>query len=454
MSEATPHRIGPWIIGECLGSGGNAKVYRATRHDTDESVALKVIFSKKADSEPYQRFVREVHFLHGLTANDGVLPLLDANIPVRPTADNRAWLAMPVAVPIRQELSGSSLETVVEAVATVAETLANLAERRIAHRDVKPGNLYCLNDRWLVGDFGLIDVPDLDQLTMEGKPIGPVHFTAYELLVSAATVEDARPADVYSLGKTLWVLATEQSYPPGGHQPAGASGGLGIADLRPHAHARELDQLVDSMTQLHAAARPTMAQVVRDLRAWQQLTMERPKMELDDIRERLRAKLRPQLEEFDSQKQLLSHTGAVTGRVLTLLNPMNIELRNIHPGADLRWRDRECEQLLSSRPSQRHAPIVFFWYTASRVAFGADHHPLQLKLGCGVELDSDGCLTIRTFMTSSLTGILDGNVYFWQGTPQSAPVGSIESERALETAIEEMSERFPEALEFVHGRLG
>jgi serine/threonine protein kinase len=416
-------------------------------------VALKVIFSRKADSEPYQRFAREVDFLRGLTIDDGVLPLLDANVPVRPTKENRAWLAMPIAVPIAQALSGFSLETVVEAVATVSKTLANLAERGIAHRDVKPGNLYRLNDRWLVGDFGLIDLPDLDQLTKEGKPIGPVHFTAYELLVSAATLDDARPADVFSLGKTLWVLATEQSYPPGGHQPIETSR-FGIADLRPHAHARELDQLVDSMTQLRAASRPTMAQVVRDLRAWQQLTKERSQLDLDDIRQRLRAKLRPELEEYDSQKQLLNHTGAVTGRVLTLLDPMNIELQNIHPGADFFWRDGECEELLFSRPGERHAPTIFAWYTASRVTFGAGDYPLELKLGCGVELDSDGCLTIRTMVISGLTGIMDGNAYFWRGTPQRAPIVSIECDRALQMAIDEMSERFPQALEFVHNRLG
>lgn len=455
MSVATSHRIGPWIIGESLGSGGNAEVYKAVRHDTDEAVALKVIFSKRADSEPYRRFVREVEFLQGLTIDDGVLPLLEANVPINPTKENRAWLAMPVAVPIKKALSGLPLETVVDALAAIAETLASLAEREIAHRDVKPGNLYRLDDRWLVGDFGLIDIPDLDQLTKEGKAIGPVHFTAYELLANAAAVEDARPADVFSLGKTLWVLATEQSYPPGGHQPAEASGGLRIADLRPHARARELDQLVDSMTQLHASARPTMAQVVRDLQAWRQLTKERPNMDLDDVRERLRSKLQPELEEFDYQKQLLSHTSAVTGRVLTLIDPMYIELRNIHPGANFHWRDSECETLLFPRraPAQTQT-VIFRWYTAGRATFGAGHHPLELKLGCGVQLDSEGCLTIRTMILSGLTGVMDGNSFSWIGAPQGAPIGSIESERTLEVAIEEMSKHFPGALEYVNSRLG
>ena len=48
---------------------------------------------------------------------------------------------------------------------------------------------------------------------------------------------------------------------------------------------------------------------------------------------------------------------------------------------------------------------------------------------------------------------MDAGRYFWQGT-QSAPIGTIESQRALELVIEEMSECFPGALEYVDGRLG
>ncbi len=254
---ALPARIGRWIIRGWLGGGGNAEVYRAVREGTDAEVALKVLNVQEARQEPYRRFVREVEFQQGLTIDDGVLPLIGANVPDEPTPEDQAWLAMPIATPIRAALAGEPLETVVDAVGTIANNLAKLAaERGVAHRDIKPGNLYSYDDQWLIGDFGLIDIPDLNDLTRQGRPLGPAHYTAYELTVDP-TIPDARPADVYSLGKTLWVLATEQAYPPQGYQAAGVAG-FAIADLRPHQRAAQLDQLIDTMTRLPREQRPTM----------------------------------------------------------------------------------------------------------------------------------------------------------------------------------------------------
>lgn len=130
------------------------------------------------------------------------------------------------------------------------------------------------------------------------------------------------------------------------------------------------------------------------------------------------------------------------------------ELRRIHPGVDLRWRDKQCETLLYSHPTiARSLSFIFHWYTAARVTFGAGYRPLELILGCGVELNDEGCLTIRAMILSGLSRVMDGDRYLWLGT-QSAPIGTIESQRALELVFEEMSSRFPEALEYVDGRLG
>ena len=128
---------------------------------------------------------------------------------------------MPVATPIAQSLGGRPLADVVEAVATIADTLARLqADFDIAHRDIKPGNLYELDGVWLIGDFGLIALPDAETLTHDGRQVGPAHYTAYEMFLSPTTAQP-HPADVYSLGKTLWVLATGQGAargtPAGGH---------------------------------------------------------------------------------------------------------------------------------------------------------------------------------------------------------------------------------------------
>jgi hypothetical protein len=45
----------------------------------------------------------------------------------------------------------------------------------VAHRDFKPSNLYEFDGKWLMGDFGLVAVPNVEELTRTGKPLGPAH---------------------------------------------------------------------------------------------------------------------------------------------------------------------------------------------------------------------------------------------------------------------------------------
>lgn len=449
-SKQPPQVVGPWALTERLGQGGNAVVYKATRDGIDY-VALKVIKTQKADREPYKRFAREVNFLSGLTIEDGVLPLIEANIPDEPAKDNPAWLAMPIAQPIRLALAEESLETIVDAVATIADTLARLAARGIAHRDIKPGNLYCLDGRWLVGDFGLIDIPDLEQLTLQGRPLGPAHFTAHELIVSPESA-DARRADVYSLGKTLWVLATEERYPPEGHQ-AKENTGFGISDMRPHPHAAQLDSLIDSMTQLRPELRPTMNQVARDLRGWLRMTTEQPGLNIDDIRARVRARLQPELDELDVQGHRTQQAEAARTRILHLIDPLNLELKGIHPKADIDRRyDEECGGLLRSQPTLDRVPSVYNWYTVSWIETGPGPQPLQLKFGYGIELDTEGNITVRAVIICGYKGIMGDN-FFWLSNDRTAPVGSIEAEQDMQSAAEDLFLQFPAALEFFHGHL-
>jgi serine/threonine protein kinase len=94
--------VGPWTIGECLGRGGNATVWKATRPGNMTAVALKLINTTKVEREPYQRFVREIEFLRDHQDIPGLLLLLDARLPDRPDKTDQPWLAMPIATPIHR----------------------------------------------------------------------------------------------------------------------------------------------------------------------------------------------------------------------------------------------------------------------------------------------------------------------------------------------------------------
>jgi len=123
--------------------------------------------------------VREVEFLRSIPDERGVLPLLDAHLPDQPSGTDRAWLAIPVATPISESLEEASLEEVVATLREIAATLGRLRQTHgVAHRDIKPGNLYFSEGQWLVGDFGLISIPNAKDLTRNDRRLGPAHYTA------------------------------------------------------------------------------------------------------------------------------------------------------------------------------------------------------------------------------------------------------------------------------------
>lgn len=74
-------------------------------HSTGKVVALKVSHrSLDASAELYRRCVRAIEFLRGLDDASGILPLLDAQVPVCPTKADPPWPAMPLATVSREAL--------------------------------------------------------------------------------------------------------------------------------------------------------------------------------------------------------------------------------------------------------------------------------------------------------------------------------------------------------------
>ena len=91
-----------------------------------------------------------------------------------------------------------------------AEALAHAHERGVIHRDVKPSNLILADDGriWLT-DFGLAKRLDDVTLSMTGAMLGTPRYMSPEQASAAKYPVDHR-TDIYSLGATLYELATGQ----------------------------------------------------------------------------------------------------------------------------------------------------------------------------------------------------------------------------------------------------
>jgi serine/threonine protein kinase len=188
-------------------------------------------------------------------------------LPENPSKGDPAWIAMPIAEPATTTISESTpVGDIVEFVASIADSLAAVHARGMSHRDIKPENLFTLNGRPVIGDFGLVDGPDVEPITTVGRAVGSKYYIAPEL-INDPTSTDGQAADVYSLAKTLWVLLSSQKYPLPG-QMRHEESALCVSSFRTGAGLRKLDVLIDQMTSTNEVDRPSMVQVVRELESF------------------------------------------------------------------------------------------------------------------------------------------------------------------------------------------
>ena len=152
----------------------------------------------------YTRFVGEVSTMRTCGV-EGIVPIIDSHLPVNSDLD-RAWYAMPVGTSLWDARRGASLSVIVADFLTLAETLSQLHDKGIFHRDLKPTNLLLMEGKPKLADFGLAQFPKKPDLTRSKEDLGPRWTIAPE--VRRGDRRNPRRADIYSLAKTLWMFIT------------------------------------------------------------------------------------------------------------------------------------------------------------------------------------------------------------------------------------------------------
>jgi hypothetical protein len=442
MDFETGRKVGPWTLNRFLGEGGNAEVWAATREGEVER-AVKVLRDRRTDAVAYGRFRREIEGHRQIGGRRDVVPMLDWDLPEELGRRERAWLSMPIAQPVRDALVGQPLETVVGAVASFASTLADLQRAHdIAHRDVKPGNLYRFEDAWAVGDLGLIDLPGAETLTAPGRVVGPANFVAYEMMVSPATA-DPNLADVYSLAKTLWVLAADQEWPPPGNQPAGDQL-YSIGAYRPHARVSDLDRLVDLCTR-RPEERPSLSSLASELTAW----LDPPEMpddqvDLGDLAARIGARLGSERARKDLEQQRLDLTRADAELLAELLDPLVRAVAEVAPEARQTVRE-EATPAIRVLPEGGQGRVVAQWPHGLYVA-GPGLTPMMFDLATLVAALDDGQMQLGgTYLVKQAE--LIGSRFMKVYGPWRLEAGSAASRRAIYDLVADMRADLPAALE-------
>ncbi|MCM2558768.1 protein kinase [Alcaligenes faecalis] len=251
-----------WQIIERIGGGGNGDVFRVQRDG--QIRALKLLHRRSNNDK--KRFHDEVEAMRRCADIAGVLPILESSTDLE--SSERLWFVTGLATEVMTKLGDQPrLSEVVRAVCAYAIVLTAIHERGISHRDIKPENLFYYGEQWVVGDFGLASFEGKKAVTAERSRLGPLFYMAPEMFNDVKT-SDGRSADVYSLAKTLWKLATGQGYPlPGSYTLIHQAFRIG-SYLPDQTGTGALDQLISAATAFRPLDRPSMSQFAAELQAW------------------------------------------------------------------------------------------------------------------------------------------------------------------------------------------
>jgi serine/threonine-protein kinase len=267
--------VGPYTIQAKLGSGGMGAVYLARHRHLQRAAAIKILLPElSSNPEVVSRFFTEARATARIR-HPGIVEVFDCDV----LPNGRAYIVMEL-------LEGESLaghlararrlfpdvRTIAAITGMIAEALEAAHDQGIAHRDLKPDNVFLAHDPAGTGpfvvkilDFGIAKLlagrDGESSKTRTGSLLGTPIYMSPEQCRGLTDVDHR--SDLYSLGCILFEMVSGQ--PPFVRQ---FSGDLLVAhvsepppalrDLEPTVPP-ELDALVASMLAKDPAARPQTA---------------------------------------------------------------------------------------------------------------------------------------------------------------------------------------------------
>ncbi|MFJ5883512.1 protein kinase [Kitasatospora cineracea] len=199
---------GRYELGEILGVGGMATVYRALDHQLGRPVAVKVLNGGLADDPRFaERFAREARSA-ALLAHPRIVTVFDSGVD-----QGSPYLVMELVhgATLGRVIAEQGVLPVERAVGIAAAVLDGLAAAHaqgLVHRDIKPGNIMITQDGGVkVVDFGIARAGSSagPQLTQTASVLGTAAYLSPEQATAAPV--DGR-ADLYAVGCVLYEMLT------------------------------------------------------------------------------------------------------------------------------------------------------------------------------------------------------------------------------------------------------
>lgn len=190
-------------LGERIGTGGQASVYKAHDEKLERTVAIKILAEHLTHDDHFiERFRYEARAAAGLQ-HPHIIQVFDFN---QDSDSDRYFIVM-------EYLEGPSLaekirlqgripaEEMVPYLIEAARGLDYAHERGVIHRDIKPANLQFTKaeegGRIKLVDFGIAKIAEQPHLTQVGSLLGTAAYFAPEQLAGQSA---SAQSDIYALG--------------------------------------------------------------------------------------------------------------------------------------------------------------------------------------------------------------------------------------------------------------
>jgi eukaryotic-like serine/threonine-protein kinase len=208
-------RLGPYVLGERIGQGGNANVYLAQHELLKRPTALKLLKSIRSTDEIVARFEREAKLASQLS-HPNMVEIFDyGRAPGGVLYYAMEYLDGATVGDLVARGGPMPVARVVHLLRQVCAGLAEAHGKGLVHRDISATNIMVCRyggeyDFVKVLDFGLVKSiirgEDSQTITRTLRLIGTPLYMAPERLRDPADV-DAR-ADIYAIGAVAFVMLT------------------------------------------------------------------------------------------------------------------------------------------------------------------------------------------------------------------------------------------------------
>jgi len=251
---------GRYTLGDLIGRGGAAEVFRARDELLGRDVAVKLFPAGVGEADESRR-QREVQTLAGMN-HPGLVTIYDVG-----QERDRAYFVMQLiegeSLADRIRSGPLALGDVVALGAALADALTYVHRHGVVHRDIKPGNvLLDTEGRPHLSDFGIAVLADATNITATGMVIGTASYLSPEQVRGQQV---GPSSDVYALGLVLLECITARREYPGNALEAAVARLHRAPEIPPDLPA-PLGGLLAGMTLDEPTERPSTEQVVAELR--------------------------------------------------------------------------------------------------------------------------------------------------------------------------------------------